>query len=411
MLRHAKHLFAQASIFALSKSAVLLAPFFAAWSLSTGEYGAVEWWLSVSMVVGPVLALGMHGVIAYGTLGGSLTQHLSSATAYVLVASTMAIVVSCSVFHLASQQWLIFATVIGLQSAIVVLQLAISARMKALGKGAVASLFESTVYLTLLVGLAAHWLGMDFLNVYVKIMTLCGGVMGGVLLWISPRPQRDALNVRAMKGALLQSYKFLIGGVLMAAFMGGPRILLGLLDDETAVATFSIVFRWLSIAIVVHQFINTVFFKRVYGGAVKYRSTAIMASVTLVGLAALIIAMALVFIPGEQLGLPWPLFEDRWLIATMALVMVFWAASASLEGVLGSAARPGLQTLSVAMGGTTFLAFTGIGVCLGVTDFKWLVSLAWIIGFLSIVLMQLRWVMKLGLFAFTRRNAVKVGSR
>nr|NLU58828.1 hypothetical protein [Pseudomonas sp. BIGb0427] len=130
--------------------------------------------------------------------------------------------------------------------------------------------------------------------------------------------------------------------------------MLGLLDDETAVATFSIVFRWLSIAIVVHQFINTVFFKRVYGGAVKYRSAAIMASVTLVGLAALIIAMALVFIPGEQLGLPWPLFEDRWLIATMALVMVFWAASASLEGVLGSAARPGLQTLSVAMGGTTF---------------------------------------------------------
>ncbi|MGF6591389.1 hypothetical protein [Pseudomonas sp. 2835] len=411
MLIHAKRLLVQAGLFGLSKSAVLFAPFLAAWTLSNAQYGAVEWWLSVSMALGPMLALGMHGVIAYGTLGGPLASGVQTATAYVLIACATVMAASWLAFHLVTEPSLAAAAVIGLQSALVVLQLATSARLKALGKGAVASIFESALYLTLLFGLASHWLGVDFMAFYVQVMALCGVLMIGVLLKVSQLPGREALRLGALRGVFRHSYKFLLGGVLMGAFMGGPRIVLGLMDSDTTVAAFSIVFRWLSIAIVVHQFINTVFFRRVYGSAVAFRSAAIMACVTLVALAAAVIATVLWFVPGAELGLPWPLSEDRWLVRSMALVMVLWATSASLEGVLASAARPGLQTLCVAAGISVFVLFVGIGYLTPTVNFKGLITLAWVAGFLMIVGMQLYWAVKLELFTFRLENVLKVGLR
>jgi hypothetical protein len=389
-----RRLSGHAVLFGVSKSSVLFAPFLAAWLLSKTQYGALEWWLSLSMALGPLMTFGAHGVVAYGSLGGVFTPYVRAAVIYVCLVCSFALLFVL-LLPVAGIEWKVsFVGVVTLQSAIVVLQLALSARLKGLGKGAWASLAESALYIALLLSLLLTVVGVDFVLGFMLVMIAVELFMLWLLIKVSDLPGVNCWIYEDYKKMFSLSYKFLIGGTLMGAFMAGPRLLMGGISDASLVASFSIVFRWLSIAIVIHQFINTFYFKRIYGGDPTKRKFAIIGCVGLVAIFAIAIASTISSNSIRSINIPLPDSNDIWLIWSMAGVMILWSASACLEGVLNSVGRVMSQSIAVALGLIVFLMVFGCFYFAGGDDHKLSLTIAWIAGFISMVVVQFIFVFR-----------------
>jgi hypothetical protein len=377
-----------AVLFGASKSSVLFAPFLAAWLLSKAEYGALEWWLSLSMTLGPIMALGAHGVVAYGSLGGVFTPYVRAAVMYVCLVCSCALLFVL-LLPVAGIDWKVsFVGVVTLQSAMVVLQLALSARLKGLGKGAWASLAESALYIALMLSLLLTVVGVDFVLGFMLVMIAVELCMLWLLIKISDLPSANYWFHEDYKKMFSLSHKFFIGGTLMGAFMAGPRLLMGGISDATLVASFSIVFRWLSIAIIIHQFINTFYFRQIYRGDLTKRKFALLGCVGLVAIFSVLIAFAVSSQFVRSFNIPLPDSNDIWLVWSMAGVMILWSASASFEGVLSSAGRVMSQSIAVALGLIVFLIIFGSFYFTGGTDHKFSLTIAWLAGFISMVAVQ-----------------------
>lgn len=379
--------FRQAGVFLLSKSTVLLSPFIAATLLSRSDYGLVEWWLSLAMVIGPLLGVGASGVIAYGTLGGQARRYVGAASLYIVMLCTLIVFVLLFlvVFCGHANNFHVFSPV--LMCCCVMQQMAISSRLKALNRGAWASLAECGLYISLLLALLVN----DFTGLlskslfYSLLFTILIGM--GVLIRLSLNVKKLRLCVLRIPGFLRVGVNYLVGGAVMAFFMATPRIYLGWVESPLAVADFSLVFRWLSISIIIHQFVSTLFFRFIYTAEPSRRAKVISYVVLCVGLACFSLSGIVMLRPFETAGVPYP-NVDYMIIWTMSLVMVLWAATASLEGVLLRADSALSQIWSVVIGlGVTVLALWMI---------YWFdlvqlisVSLAWLLGFIFMIGVQL----------------------
>jgi hypothetical protein len=280
-MRRIVYLGQHALIFALAKSAVLIAPLIAAGLLSKSLYGTVEWWLALSLAFGPVLAMGAPGLVAYGTLGSKLRRHVRTATVFVIIAATTLLLISI-VAPLLGLDWKnsLFGPV-ALQCAIVALQTTLSARLKGLGKGAWASLVESTLYLSLLCAVLLNWQGLDFVLSFMGLMLLASGLLILGLIRFVPLPSLSGWHRRNYRAFLHVGLHFMTGGALMAGFMALPRISLGAISSPEKVAEFALIFRWLSITIIAHQFINTVFFRKIFADLGSHERDRVLASTPL----------------------------------------------------------------------------------------------------------------------------------
>ena len=387
-----------AVLFGVSKSSVLFAPFLAAWLLSKSQYGALEWWLSLSMTIGPIMTLGAHGVVAYGSLGGVFSPYVKTAIIYVIFVcfSTLLFVFLLPVVGVGRETS--YIGVVALQSSMIVLQLVLSARLKGLGKGAWASLAESALYIALLFSLLLVLVGVEFVSGFILVMIVVESFMLWLLIKVSELPKVSYWRHEDYKKTFFLSYRFLISGALMGAFMAGPRLLLGWVSDESLVASFSIVFRWLSIAIVFHQFINTYYFMRIYGGDPTKRKFAILGCVGLVAISAAVIAVAVSSHAIRSTNIPLPDSNDVWLIWSMAGIMILWSASASLEGVLNGAGRVMSQSICVASGLIVSLVVFGCFYFWWNDHYKLSLTIAWATGFISIVVLQFIFVFRARLF-------------
>ncbi|WP_212802076.1 hypothetical protein [Pseudomonas sp. St290] len=388
-----------AVLFGVSKSSVLFAPFLAAWLLSKSQYGALEWWLSLSMTIGPIMTLGAQGVVAYGSLGGMFSPYVRAAVIYIFFVCSSTLLFALLLSVVGAGWKISYVSVVALQSSIVVLQLVLSARLKGLGKGAWASLAESALYISLLFSLLLALVGVDFVSGFMSVMIVVESFMLWLLIKVSDLPRVSCWRHEDYKKTFSLSYRFLIGGALMGAFMAGPRLLMGWVSDESLVAAFSIVFRWLSIAIVIHQFINTYYFMRIYGGDPTKRKFAILGCVGLVAISAVVIALTVSSHAIRSTDIPLPDSNDVWLIWSMAGIMILWSTSACLEGVLNSAGRVMSQSISVALGLIVSLIVFGYFYFWGNDHYKLSLTIAWAAGFVSIVVLQFIFVFRARLFS------------
>lgn len=394
IIRILKH----AGIFFVAKSTVLIAPFFAAAFLSQKLYGQTEWWLSLSMAIGPLLGFGASGVIAYGTLGGEAKRYVRPAVFFV-VSLSLTVLLGCLICIFFLDSWKNnFLTVVSVMSVSVALQLVTSSRLKALGRGAWASVIESNLYIVLLLAVfLSLWLG-DFIEIFVSLLFLYCLV---VIFFISKSMlfgKRFFFRMRRFFGFFRLGFGFLVSASLMGVFMASPRIFLGSFDGPEAVAQFSLVFRWLSISIIIHQFSITVFFKSIYAQPQTDRQVYLLASVVAcVAVFSFFLALLVNYKPYAALGIPYPPKVSFDLIMLMALVMTFWAASASLEGILYRAGALNFQGRATAVGLIVVVILLAVINALNLQELKW-VAAAWAIGHFFILSFQFKFIRDSGLY-------------
>ncbi|TBU91620.1 hypothetical protein DNJ95_14380 [Stutzerimonas kirkiae] len=375
-------------IFVLAKSAVLIAPLLAAGLLSQSLYGTVEWWLALSLSFGPLLAMGAPGLIAYGTLGDKFRRHVRTATVFVLIAVTVLLLLALAMPLLGLDWKSSFYGPVALQCAVVALQMTLSARLKGLGKGAWASLVESTLYLSLLCALLLNWQGFDFILSFMGLLLFaCSLLIGGVIRFL-PVPSLSRWQRRNYRAFLRVGLHFMAGSTLMGIFMALPRISLGLLASPEKVAEFALVFRWLSISIVAHQFISTVFFRTIFTDIdTRKRDRMLSSAVLLVAFGTVSIVFALYI--AQALNLPLPIPTSMELVWSMSIVMVMWSATACFEGSLYREGASLAQIRAIVSGlFVQILVLALVAVLASGNVLLYGVSYAWLLGLVITIAVQ-----------------------
>ncbi len=389
MIRALSHFGAHGVLFALAKSSVLIAPLLAAAQLGATLYGSIEWWIALSLALAPLLGMGGHALVAYGSMGGPARRHARTAAVYTLQVAVVLIMLACfaAVFDVATMRDMLAP--VSLLCALVMLQLVLAGRLKATGKGAWASFAESASYLCLLAALGATALGASFLSAYLGCLALACVVVTAALVRSMPLVAPKRWHRRNYAAFMAAGLRFTAAGLVIGAFMAAPRAWLGWDQSPEAVARFSIAFRWLSIAIVAHQFLNTVYFRQFYGDRpLRERDRLLAMTVALVALATLVIAVALVSPWATQLPLTIPAAQDRALVWPMAAAMVLWSATACLEGSLFRAFAAAWQLRATAAGLIVWIvAVTGL-LALGLSPL-YAAAWAWIGGFAAMISIQL----------------------
>lgn len=379
-------------VFSTSKASVLIAPLLAATVLPKFEYGSVEWWLAISMVFAPVIGMGAGTVTAYGSLGGELKKHVNVATTYTIVVATLMLLLGCLILIFIPDFSLKAFTSVFFQSAVILLQIVLSARLKGLGKGAWASLAESTVYICLLVSLVFSLLGADFLVSYLGLLVFASICLCFLLSKYTSLTLGDLIRERNYIGFLRVGSTFMMGGALIGAFLAMPRISLGFLANEEIVASFALVFRWLSISIAIHQFMNTVLFKSIFGDSADLvRDKLLALTVLLVSVAVVFISISLKFGALDYFSIQLPDPDDLILVWPMSIVIVLWATTACFEGALYRQGKVALQIQAVSIG----LLVQGAGLYFGMSNEVLLSAVySWISGFVVMICLQYKalWV-------------------
>lgn len=374
-------------IFVLAKSAVLVAPLLAASVLTITEYGSVEWWLALSMALGPVIGMGAPSMVAYGSVNRQQYRHVRTATVCVLMlASTLLIFVLA--LRLFGHEWGDdFYGPVALQCAVIMLQMTLAARLKGTGKGAWAAVAESALYLCLLIALLGVLLGADFVTAFMFCMLVVCVLLAFLLVRLVAVPALRRWPLRNFHACLGIAWRYMLGAALMAGFMALPRVALGFLESPQVVASFALVFRWLSISIIAHQFINTVFFPRIYGNAPqRRRDIALALTVSVVAISALFIVL---FVGVGKAFVPFPLpFPQATSLALpMAMVMILWATTACLEGSLFREGAALKQSGAVAI--ALFVQVLALSICLmGDFDVQKGMIYAWIAGLMALIMAQ-----------------------
>lgn len=393
MIAIASRLSRHGLLFAAVKSTVLLAPIACAALLSAAMYGQMEWQLALATGVAPATALGAHGILAYGSVGARARRHMRIAVMH-LGAIAGVMIMMALLLPLLGAAWQDFALgpVLAI-GALVSVQLALSARLKGQGFGAWASAVESSLYLCLLAALGLFvWSGGGFMTGLVLLAIAASG-----LLWWG-LARSVALRVpgphwsRRYAAFVSAGAQFMTGGLLVGLFMAVPRASLGLFAGELEVARFALVFRWLSIAIVAHQFIATVFFRNLFAGdADSGRDRALAMIVLLVTLLAAVIAMVIGsgWLRHSAVDLPLPERADWMLIWLMAAAMVLWATTAALEGSMYRQQLAKSQAIAAAFGLTAF-AVAAFGLYWASVDVVLGTAWAWLAGFVCTIVLQLR---------------------
>lgn len=373
-------------VFGLSKSAVLIAPFLAAWTLSVDEYGNMEWWLSLSMTLGPLIAFGSNGVVAFGTLGGYLSDYLQLASRYVVLVACLLMACASVIYFLGATE----ISIIVMLTVSVMMQLVTAAKLKAIARGARAALAESFSYFAILLAILLSLMNKSFQVALFLILFVTNLFL---VFWFSKISNYGSFKLLLKSNFLYlfyHSYKFLFSALLMAFFMAGPRLLIGFFDDASTVATFALIFRWLSISIVIHQFINTIYFRKIYTSHGRDRMLLIGGSCTLVAISAFSIAMALSTDLFFALGLSLPVPPDGYTtsIWIISVAVILWSLSACFEGVLNSLGLMMSQVKCTLLGCMLFIGGAGILLALKFDDPVFIVSFCWMVAFIVMVVVQ-----------------------
>ena len=387
--KHLLHLARHGLLFSAAKFVVLAAPLLAAGLLSKTLYGTVEWWLSIASALGPILAFGAPGVIAYSTIRNEKSNDVRIAVQYSTGISAALASVACIFwlfdFELSDSN----SALIALLCAVIVVQVALAARLKALGKGAWASLIEGTVYICLISAVMINYGGFDFTKSLISMLTFGWLILVFVIIWHNP----STFVTTSPEDELLKFFKvgvrFMVAGALMGLFMTMPRMALGILSGPNHVAAFALDFRWLSISIAAHQFINTVYFIKIFA-ATSDRQRDILQAITIyiVAFGNLCIIAFLQLIQKLDTGIPAPESLDQaWIFA---IAMVLWSTTSCLEGNLQRHNANAAQIRSVLWG---IVVVTTGSLVLSLAEYNNSIvamSYIWTAGFLAIILAQLR---------------------
>ncbi len=245
-------------LFSISKASNFIAPIFAATILNSASYGVFEFSLSISYLLYTFIGMGGPNIIAFDLVKKKY-QLITVVKKYSLALTYSFAILSFLLILFSANKTLILIS--GLISILISGNI-IGGYLKGTGKGAYASIFESSVYITSIILFIFLYLNeINSLKTFF-IFPLSGIIIG---LFLNKIIYQDItkINRHAFKMFIRRGSAIMISGFLSILFLNLPRIILSLNSFET-VSFFSIYFRWASLCLIFYQFIFVVFFKKLF---------------------------------------------------------------------------------------------------------------------------------------------------
>lgn len=408
MINKIKRLLEVGLAFGLSKSAVFFVPLLLSNILPAADYGLFESCLAYGSLLAVVLGCGLVAAIPYFMMVRNTTDfngliYLHAALIFlplVLLIPLFAFgLVTASVFLIA-----IFAAVINWQRVF-------ATDMKTRGKPTYSSFAESFVYMAILVvSLAAlENLSIHRMSVYLMAIFLpLAVVLTIVMLRRYPITRAQWRLIPEMYAYALPT---ILPGMSLLLITSLVRLIAPPIMGAEKLAIYSFYFRFASIAVVVYQFLATIFFAEMY----KREPNELDKIFTRVALLILALAAAgFVVFPQVFSGFfkLFSTFAQYWpLYAILVFFCFFWVCEAMLESIIF---RCKLATKFLGLQMIALLAFTIAASLVLLLNASWLTitMLAFLHTLLMamVVMMQLRLLSKNGvpLPWLTRFNGISI---
>jgi len=384
-------------LFSISKSALLSAPFLAAYLFSVERYANLERSLASASLLAVVVSLGAAGVIAYSVVREQHYERVIAAFWYVLLLAVFAVAVGWGISFFSLSLSLSVGLTLLLTGGFV-LQVSVAAYLKAKGFGAYASLVESGVYLSLLLFLlffAFFTIDYRFIITFYLLVLMTATL--AVCVFVIALKKR-AQVVRVDRLAFLKNgFPMMLSAALAMFLLFFPRLFLGYFSSATDMANFSLLFRFAALSMVAHQFIVTFFFKEIFNVDLR-RLDRVLA---VVPAAVLLISLMLFgLLVGMRQWNVWELPNGYEILISgwrspllISACMFFWSLTALMEGVLF---REGLalKQMSIALKGIVLMVGVLTMVALLSHEPEWLglVLWAWLLGLVAVAVQQIKMI-------------------
>jgi hypothetical protein len=342
----------QGLVFSIVKSTVLFAPLMAAYFLPKKLYGEIEWTLAISSLLAIGAAVGASGVVAFSLVNLDGRKILVAALVYVICASGFLLLIEAGfyIYGLSSSNITILFLAL---TSVFICQSALAAFYKASGDGVKASIVESSLSVCLMIYVGLHGaIGLEF-EYLVLILNSGSIVLMAILSRVVQIKERvfSSFGLGDLPFFFKRGVPIMLASICSLALVVFPRIVLGFVGGPVDVAEFSLGFRWVSISIIAHQFINTMFFREIYSTATN-KFDLNVAFILFLVLGVAIGAVGLVIVLQQIYSLDGLAIPASVVPVLPALIgaMVLWSASANLEGMLYKNQRSDLHIGAVAIG-------------------------------------------------------------
>ncbi len=204
------------------------------------------------MSIATVISFGAGNIISYRIIKEGKDKIVNISMLYLIICSFV-----FSLISIFSYENYLFSFI-----SLFIIQVGFSSYIKGQGGGALSSLVESSIYiLLLLISLRFFYSGEELIikNNFIFIIT-------SLILSILFLSGVDFKNIDIKSGTDLIKLGFpiMVSSCLAVFFVNIPRLILGEISTHQDIATFSIYFRWAAISLIAYQFMNVVFFRRIY---------------------------------------------------------------------------------------------------------------------------------------------------
>lgn len=347
-----KKVYSNLILFGISKGSVFITPLLAASVLSNANYGLLEWALSLSMITGVVLTLGAGGVLSFEIVKNQKSSLISTALSYVVIITL--VLGTLGILSLALNLSNQISYVVGFVG-LFVGQFALSAYLKANGRGAFASVIESFVYVVILFLVFISYANQISYFKHLILFPLSALVFSSILFYFGGN--KIDLDGEKVAIFLQRGLPIMVSSLFAMGFVNMPRVLLGSFESFEQLAVFSIDFRWAAIAFIVYQFTIVINFRKIY--TYSYEKLDVYITIVSWGVLFLGFIILLCLVVLEKYGLVFgSVFPkvDLLVQGFMAGIITLWSLSSSLEGLFF---RENLTKWQI------YATVIGIGVFLG----------------------------------------------
>ncbi|MDO8330189.1 MAG: hypothetical protein Q7T36_06940 [Fluviicoccus sp.] len=317
--------------FGLSKSTVFFVPLLLSNFLSPADYGLFESCLAYGSLIAIILGCGLVAAVPYFMMVKKTESHNGwfYLHAAVLFIPLMVAIPLFAFKWIGSEIFLIltFAAVINWQRIY-------AADMKSRGNASYSSFSESFIYLAILVvalisleKISIRQLSMDLVTIFIPMSLVL------TMLMLRRYPIKIA-NWRSAREIYLFSLPTILPGMSLLLITSLVRLVAPFMVGAEKLAVYSFYFRFASIAVVVYQFLATIFFAEMY----KRDAAGLDNIFTKVGLLILALAVSGFFVFPSVFSGVFKLFstyKDYWVLyLVLVFFCYFWVCEAMLESII-----------------------------------------------------------------------------
>ena len=258
--------------------------------------------------------------------------------------------------------------------------------LKGTGKGAYASIFESSVYITSIILFIFLYLNeinsLKTLFIFPLSGIIIGLFLNKIIYQDITKINRNTFNMFIKRGSAI-----MISGFLSILFLNLPKIILSLNSFET-VSFFSIYFRWASLCLIFYQFIFVVFFKKLFTLDFYQFQKACILILSLVWSFSLVLMFIMNYLYSSGFTLikvPEPNLTFQ---IIMSLSISCWILSALIEGLIYREEKSIYHGYSNIIGIISFFFF--LFILKDIYDnYVQIVVSSWCLGYIAIIFSQI----------------------